>query len=511
MERKKNRKWIIMSIVVVLIITAVLVINSRNKAGDDDNTSIFTPSGEVTYSCYDYIMDTMAAPQVYDEQWIPQYDFALYNEIATEKMPNGSGFKYDEETNTFCRGYLSILRLDFENNMAYEETIEDYNPAGPVDNREATYKTTCVYDFANRVYWYTNDENKKYDLMTPKIYLNKDYGPSFYEESLKEMVYDHNELEELPYTYYIENEYVPGEELSTCSPFTYYENREDKMEISYIFWSDVEEYEFSYYSIPWHIEKIMHRYNMLFEEAGCALYGTDKAKLETYKSKQANVVKKETTKLDGPWQFEGFDWSYENSDIDWIDDYRSVFELDVPDIEHDEDGYLVEAPVYVFFMKGDYSPKYFCDSENHVIDSSFQYENISGAIAQYLLKPALEKAYGFNAAFFYPIDKVASEIAYNEITNTPDYELYMSGKRFNFKANEVGGFALKLLPKRDDKSIVNADNYSYYVPDYYMNWFTIEDLYCRLNKSEDFPYSNDYFFNFLCMYNKEYQLSMGLR
>jgi len=500
-----------MSIVVILIITAVLVFNSRNKAGDDDNTSIFTPSGEVTYSCYDYIMDTMAAPQVYDEQWIPQYDFELYNEIAAEKMPNGSGFKYDEETNTFYRGYLSILRLDFENNMAYEETIEDYNPSSPVDNREATYKTTCVYDFANRVYWYTNDESKKYDLMTPDIYIENIYGPSYYDESEDVKVYDHNEIEELPYTYFLENEFtLDGNTYTETNPVVY-EGRKDQLEYSSIFWNYIEELDYSDYSIPWHIEKIMYRYNMLFEEAGCALYGADKTKLETYKSKQANVVEKETTKLDGPWQLEDFDWSYENSNIDWIDDYRSVYELDVPDIEHDEDGYLVEAPVYVFFMKDDYSSQYFCDSENHVIDSSFQYENISGAIAQYLLKPALEKAYGFNAVFFYPIEKVASEITYNEITNTPDYELYMSGKRFNFKANEVGGFALKLFPTREDKTIVNADNYSYYVPDYHMNWLTIEQLYRKMDIAEDFPYSNDYFFNLLCMYNKEYQLSMGLR
>ena len=392
MENNKSKKtlYIILAIVLVAVLGFCVFMFSKNNEENSNTDEPIVENTVINYSCYDYIMDEMAKPQMYDEKWIPQYDQAIYNEIAKEKMPNGSGFKYDEETNTFYRGYLSVLRLDFENNKAYIEEIDDYDVLQEIDNRDSSYHRVMTIDFTKGEYQ-VEGSDKIHQLSYPTSH--KFEGQVFF-----------SNYEDLPYTYWFEHDFVPvssGENIS----------------INGIYVKGYDELYYTYMSIPWHIEKIMYRYNAQFESVGAKLYGATKEDMESYKKKEAdleNEVIIKSDKLDGCWQLDDFDWAYENSDIEWIDDLNMIFDIELPRMEGVECG---TSPIYVYCLKKDgYSSQYYLDSGNHTFDSRTLYVNIGGALGAYFTEPALKALYGYNATFFYPLEKVA----YPTMNDAPD-------------------------------------------------------------------------------------------
>lgn len=490
MENSKPKKTVFIIVAIVLIAllaVGAFIYGGKNKGTDEapvqENTVI-------NYSCFDYIMDEMAKPQMYDEQWIPQYDQEIYNEIAKEKMPNGSGFKYDEETNTFYRGYLSVLRLDFENNRAYIEEIDDYDVLKEIDNRNSSYHRVMTIDFEKGEYR-VEGSDQIHQLVHPETI--KYEGQIYF-----------SEYEELPYTYWFEHDLVPKSTGNSTSLY-------GEEFLSY------DELYYTYMSIPWHIEKIMYRYNAQFESVGAKLYGATKEDMESYKNIEAdlndvNIIKSD--KLDGCWELDDFDWAYENSDIEWIDDLNMIFDIELPRMEGVECG---NSPIYVYCLKEDgYSSQYYLDSGNHAFDSRILYVNIGGALGAYFTEPALKALYGFNATFFYPLEKCA----YPTIADTPNeivaptVEKIKSYSKLNYGLNRTGGYAFSYQPQ--DKEYGNPEivsQYTYELTDgpYLDTWIFMQMNFNQLNKIEDFPFSDDYMFNFLCMYHKTYQECMGLR
>lgn len=493
MENNKSKKTlcILLVIVLVAVLGFCVFMFSKNGGKTEENEIPVEENTVINYSCYDYIMDEMAKPQMYDEKWIPQYDQEIYNEIAREKMPNGSGFKYDEETNTFYRGYLSVLRLDFENNKAYIEEIDDYDVLQEIDNRESSYHRVMTIDFEKGEYQ-VEGSDKIHQLV--RFESQKFKGqPGF------------SDYEMLPYTYWFEHDFVPEESGTSMS-------------IDGIAYGSFDNLYYSYMSIPWHIEKIMYRYNAQFESVGAKLYGATKSDLENYKKKEAdleNEVIIKSDKLDGCWQLDDFDWAYENSDIEWIDDLNMIFDIELPRMEGVECG---NSPVFVYFLseKG-YSSQYYLDSGNHTFDSRVLYINIGGALGAYFTEPALKALYGYNATFFYPLERVAYPTLADVpkgASMTPTVEMIKSGSKLNFGLNKTGGYAISYRPQDKENGYPEiVSQYTYELTDgpYLDTWIFMQMNFNRLNKIEEFPFSDDYMFNFLCMYHKTYQECMGLR
>lgn len=492
MENNKSKKtlYIVLVIVLVAVLGFCVFMFSKNDEKNPNSDEPIVENTVINYSCYDYIMDEMAKPQMYDEKWIPQYDQAIYNEIAREKMPNGSGFKYDEETNTFYRGYLSVLRLDFENNKAYIEEIDDYDVLQEIDNRDSSYHRVMTIDFEKGEYQ-VEGSDQIHQLVHPETI--KYEGQIYF-----------SDFEYLPYTYWFEHDLVPKSSGNSTSLY-------GEEFLSY------DELYYTYMSIPWHIEKIMYRYNAQFESVGAKLYGATKSDMEAYKNKEAdleNEVIIKSDKLDGCWQLEDFDWAYENSDIEWIDDLNMIFDIELPRMEGWEYG---NSPIYVYFMseKG-YSSQYYLDSGNHTFDSRTLYVNIGGALGAYFTEPALKTLYGFNATFFYPLERVAYPTMNDapEGSVCPTVDMIKNYSKFNYGLNRTGGYAISYMPQNAEYGTsVIVSEYTYELTDgpYLDSWIFMQMNFNRLNKIEDFPFSDDYMFNFLCMYHKTYQECMGLR
>lgn len=225
-------------------------------------------------------------------------------------MPNSSGFKYNEETGTFYRGYLSVLRLDFENDMAYIEEIEDYDVLQEIDKHDSSYHRFMTIDFAKGGY-HVEGSDKIYYLIHPEAYKYEGQ-PGF------------SKYETLPYTYMFEHDFVPGSSGSALA-------------IDNVWCDSIDNVYCAIMSIPWHIEKIMYRYNAQFESFGAKLYGATKEDMESYKKIEAdlgnvNIIKSD--KLDGCWQLDDFDWAYENSIIEWINDLSMIFDIELQRMEN---------------------------------------------------------------------------------------------------------------------------------------------------------------------------------
>lgn len=71
--KKKIYAIVAIGIIAVLDICVFLFgLKKENEVPVEENTV-------VNYSCYNYIMDEMAKPQMYNENRIPQYDQEIYN------------------------------------------------------------------------------------------------------------------------------------------------------------------------------------------------------------------------------------------------------------------------------------------------------------------------------------------------------------------------------------------------------------------------------------------------
>lgn len=97
---------------------------------------------------------------------------------------------------------------------------------------------------------------------------------------------------------------------------------------------------------------------------------------------------------------------------------------------------------------------------------------------------------------------------------TPTVEMIKSRSKLKFGLNRTGGYDILYQPQ--DREYGHPDILSEYTYEltggpYHDTWINMQMNFNQLNKIEDFPFSDDYMFNFLCMYHKTYQEYMGLR
>ena len=421
----------------------------------DDEPNEEQSISQTDESAYDFIIKYMEAPEYWDEDDMPPY--TIYPGVdlmaeAKKAMVNGTGWKLvDEKTATFQRGYEGILTICFSNFTAKWES-----GAAPHMSEGYRYeKYDLFYDYKNEIYQRIYPDGTVEAL---RLYQNGD--------SVRDAVY----FPEITRDGYFND------------------------------------------SSMWMIKKTMLNYNQIFKLAGCPLLKEPSGTLTSYKKQKANEFKDPNEGLlKGPWQVDGFTWDYtQNKNLTWLDDFTDVLDAEVPE---------TETKVWSDGSQGHpYSPAFLIISdlysvENYSKDSSLKYEldyeytTVGSAFAAYVIKPLLDKAYGYNAVYFTDMNKVLGPSRVDgfipesqfvcglDLTSYRGFDLLYEIEPLNKNVNEsrIGTF---------EQGTVLGGGLDFFY----------EHLGSIAHKNKyDWPFVDDYFFNFKCMYQIQTQREMGLR
>lgn len=492
---------------IIMLLVLLISISGCEKNTDNEILSIEKNNeGIISYSCYDYILDTMSKPQYYSG-FTPYYNFDYYEIKAKEAMPNSTAWKYDEESETFYRGYSYVLRLDFLNNTAFQEMSINYNPFGPLGIVTSDYEIIQTLDFNNRT-----------------IYPGKPFESTVLETYTRCKVVDENgnyvkdengDYTYYPYSYFFDNPVQPIKKYYSSNNGNFLHEIFD--------------------STNYHIEKTMYKYNKKFESAGCPLINQPKGTMEKYKEVQANVVQDEDNSnylYSSPLDIPGFDWDASKADITWISDYRDAFDVEVPNSEpvirgfghmDENDTFVADgeyndymySPVYVFFIDPDIAKEYI-EKNNHQTEPLYvsEYGTYRGALTAfgaYVVKPIIERIYGYNATFFYSYGDVITPNYKKDVITNPTKDDYLDGKKFNWvpTENTYYGECLSIYPLNDysdHKFLDYAFTGGGIKGTYYAELMDICNYY-----EIDMPFDDDYLIKLLALYDYNTQKELGLR
>lgn len=481
--KSKNKKWILIGIIGVLAILAIVYLaykKPEEKIEKVDSTPIQEeiepcPSCHIgniqetiTMNAYDYIINVMSTPQYWGVDNLPLYNLDYEQEYSYEKLTaqNGTGWLLkDEDSATFYRGSEGVLTINFSENKANIKTWSNVYTSSEKDSLD--------YDATE----YNFDYNKNsYQYIAP-------YGD-------KESNHNYN------YEIVLSNR--------TIRPQTEEEFRES---------NDLFDERFT-------VKNIILHYEELFEKAGCPLLNQPKGTLSSYKNKMITVEKpKDDGLIHAIWNQEGFKWQWDKKDdVIWLDDYREIFDKQAPEgteleeinwAGQDKNLATYSSLFLVLANKENCTFKYLDRNPNTAtlflkLDEYFDAE--AGAFAAYFLMPMTKLVYGYNGVYFYDTNKLPN-----------------SGGSYNFKFNTKQDFMNNLkYPKDTSSSSILTIHKEGDIP---VSLVALEGDECNsLNNhmflrmkqiaehyGKEFPFADDYMFNFYIYYNATAQRLLGLR
>lgn len=481
MERKGqirlNKKLLIIGLVALAIATTAFLLpkNDNNKQTTPvekqeetkEPCDSCTIKDVVSMNAYEYIMEVMSAPQYWGVDNLPLYNLDYEQEYSYEvlKKQNGTGWILkDLDSATFYRGSEGALTIDFSNFSANIETWADVyssNESGTLDNDATRYE----FDYNNEIYKYTAP-----------------YGNS---EA------NHN------YDYEIELS------SKTIKPLTEQEFRES---------NDLFDERFT-------VKDIILYYDSLFKEAGCPLLNMPKGTLESYKNKTVNVPVKENDNLiHAIWQQDNFRWDWDKAeDTVWLDSYKDIFNqqfpentfIDIVEINGQSKSLANNSSLFLMLADKDNCTFQYQDRNPYSatlmlkLDEYFGAE--AGGFATYFLKPMTELMYGYNGVYFCDTKNLPSSGTLDLTFKTKEQFL----KNFGY-SKEANSSTILTMHNEGDYAVSLVG----YEGDECQSFYT--QMFMRLKQvakyyGKEFPFADDYMFNFYIFYNPSAQRLLGLR
>lgn len=330
---------------------------------------------EETVNAYDYIIETMAAPQYWSES---QWDLGWEEEapFAEDKGRRETYFKnlkadrtgwtlIDEDSATFQRGCDYILRICFRDHTALW-----------VDLSGDGY----FLDFKNDDFFTFKTSRQTYQRIFEKEYFDGISGCEDY----------------------------PGHE-GADSPMKFSETV-DRTAIEWKKNGDGEVLFFGVYHSLGYVEKIFPYYEEIFRAAGCPLLCRDNGTLTGYKKTKVQKVETSDGLVHAVWEQEGWchDYTKEDEKVQWIQDIKEIFSKRHPEKIEGITGEEIECTdgngKVRTLTRYSQAPLFLVTTtRSKAYESRTSYDNVSGyaeELAIYYLKPMMERIYGYDAVYF---------------------------------------------------------------------------------------------------------------
>lgn len=476
--KSKNKKWILIGTIMTILLIVFLWPKTSDVEKEDSTPiqeikefcsgcTISETRDTITMSGYDYIISVMSSPQYWGVDYLPLYNLDYEQEYSYEKLiaQNGTGWILkDEASATFERGSEGILTISFADNKANIKTWTNVYASN--ENNTLDYDATEYnFDYNNNSYEYiapygntANNHNYDYEV----VLSNRVIKPQTEEE-------------------FKESGNLFDERFTVKNIILYYED--------------------------------------LFSKAGCPLLNQPEGTLESYKNKQVIIEKpKKDNLIHAIWEQEDFSWQWDQrEDLVWLDDYKEIFNKDVKESELEKidwDGkektLATYSPLYLVLVnKKDCTFKYLDRNPNTAtlflsLDEYFDAE--AGALATYFLMPMTKQIYGYNGVYFYDTNKLPnSNNSYQFVFNSK--EDFLNNLSY---PKDISSSSILTIHKYGDIPVslvaLEGDKCSSLNKDMFLPMKQIADYY-----KVDFPYADDYMFNFFIYYNATAQRLLGLR
>ena len=254
------------------------------------------------------------------------------------------------------------------------------------------------------------------------------------------------------------------------------------------------------------IEQTFVYYEKLFSASGCPLLEKPKGTLTGYRKAVAHeAFIKDDNLIHNVWEQEGFSFDFTNKEgLSWLKDYRDILNAKTPDLGLVPFQYGDGKGNYETFNTAYNTPVFLVLADSHEGERYLQYDNIDEAFAAYYLKPVFEILYGYDAVYFV---NGKSANGPSDPLNLDTKEDILAGFTWDYANNTQPILEIQNKGEKIDGICYLATGFN----DLEQLIRTVEDRIKTYYPEKTIPFGKDYLGNFKLIYDKETQITLGLR
>ena len=254
------------------------------------------------------------------------------------------------------------------------------------------------------------------------------------------------------------------------------------------------------------IEDTFNNYEKLFSASGCPLLGKPAGTLKSYKKLNVHRAQvKEDNLIHNVWDQEDFSFDFTNAKgLCYLNSYKEILSAKTPDIGLVPIMYGDGKGNYTEYQTAYNTPVYLVLSDSHEGKPYEQYDNINEAFAAYFLKPMYEAMYGYNAVYFVNGRDVSGP---SDLLNLDTKEDILAGFSWDYDGQTQPILEIQNKGEKIDAICYLSSGYSNLEMLFETTLYRAKEYF----PNAKIPFASDYIGNFKLIYDKETQITLGLR